>query len=309
MRYIPARNHGPAGANHPITRVVVHGTVTPCAPGEAVAVAKMFATTSRDASTQYVHDPAESVMCVPESTVAYGAPPNTGAIHHELTDPQKGSASRWQDAAHQAMMRRAAVTIAQDCTRYKLPTRKLNYLQLRLGWRGLCGHIDVSKAWHQTTHVDPGPDFPWTQFLAMVKAAQKSPSTGDDDMPQIIAASVHTPRLIPANVWTGIVLQEGPPSSPTIAKGPNRVAGVIQVYLDHAISGGQLQAYVVKYDGTVAKIIDQAGSVDVAPGQVHLILPVTKSLATLSLLRLRLLAHEDCTVTYVRSELNQWSLA
>lgn len=168
MFFQQARNHGPAG-NLPITRIVMHGTVSPCRAGQARATAHMFSTTTRDASTQYVVDPGEVVQCVKDNVIAYGAPPNKGAIHVEQCDPQAGLGSRWQDANHQAMLRRAAALVAVLCTKYKIPIRKIDAHDLLRGKKGICGHLDVTQAWHQTTHVDPGPDYPWDQFISLVK--------------------------------------------------------------------------------------------------------------------------------------------
>lgn len=131
----------------------------------------MFAHTSRDASAQYVVDPTDTIQCVRDDTIAYGAPPNQGSIHVELCDIQGGSPSRWQDDNHQLMLRRAAALVAGLCLKYDLPVVRLTSAQLRAGKKGICGHIDITNAWHQTDHVDPGPDFPWTQFLALVNQA------------------------------------------------------------------------------------------------------------------------------------------
>jgi len=39
---------------------------------------------------------------------------------------------------------------------------------LKAGKRGVCGHVDVTDAWHQSDHDDPGPWFPWDKFMAVV---------------------------------------------------------------------------------------------------------------------------------------------
>jgi len=39
---------------------------------------------------------------------------------------------------------------------------------LKAGRRGVCGHTDVTDAWHQSDHDDPGPWFPWDKFMAVV---------------------------------------------------------------------------------------------------------------------------------------------
>lgn len=170
MEFIQAAQHGPAD-NYPIMRVVMHGTVSPCEPGGAKAIATYFSQTSRSASTQYVVGPDATYQCVKDSVIAYGAPPNKGSIHVELTDPQAGSPSRWSDANHTAMLQRAATLVASVCLKYDIPILKIGPADLLAGRKGICGHADVSNAWHQTDHVDPGPDFPWSQFLTLVRQA------------------------------------------------------------------------------------------------------------------------------------------
>ena len=45
---------------------------------------------------------------------------------------------------------------------------------LKAGKRGVCGHTDVTDAWHQSDHDDPGPWFPWDRFMAVVNGHDES---------------------------------------------------------------------------------------------------------------------------------------
>ena len=65
----------------------------------------------------------------------------------------------------------AAALVADICTRYEIPIRKLTLEQVAAREPGICGHIDVTKAFKTGTHWDPGPAFPWGLFIAMVRAA------------------------------------------------------------------------------------------------------------------------------------------
>lgn len=171
----PAKFHGGPQALKPLKRIVIHCTVSPCVAGGARAVAGYFKTTvTTPSSAHYVVDPAEAVQVVYDHQIAYHAPPNTDTIGVELCDPQTGNPSRWGDTNHHAMLTRAAHLVAQLALAYDVPIRKVGSLQLRLGIRGICGHIDVTNAWHQTTHTDPGVGFPWDAFMAMVKQEAKS---------------------------------------------------------------------------------------------------------------------------------------
>jgi N-acetyl-anhydromuramyl-L-alanine amidase AmpD len=193
--YIQARNHG--GTQATVKRLVIHGTVTPCGKGWARRVANDFHTTSRDASAHYVIDPGEIVQCLHESTVGYHAPPNTGSLGFELCDPQKGSSARWRDADHEAMLRRAAGLVRARAAHWGVPLVKLSAADLRAGKRGICGHADVSAAFHLTDHVDPGSAFPWAHFLDLVGAAPaQAPKPSTSSAPKFPGRLITQPPVM-----------------------------------------------------------------------------------------------------------------
>jgi hypothetical protein len=169
----PAKFQGDA-TNRPIRRVVIHGTVSPCEDGGARNVARYLTdTVTRPSSAHYIRDPGETVQVVYDGVVAYHAPPNEGSIGYELCDwVAVGNTllpmSRWNDLPHRRMLRGAAKDVARLCLAYGVPIRKVGYLGLRLRRRGICGHSDVSKAFGQTDHFDPG-HFPWKRFIQMVR--------------------------------------------------------------------------------------------------------------------------------------------
>ncbi|GAA3223317.1 N-acetylmuramoyl-L-alanine amidase [Actinocorallia longicatena] len=166
--YIPARLHG--GAQSTITRIVIHATVSPCVKGGARNVAAYFQSKNAGGSAHYIVDPGEIVQAVKDNVVAYHAPPNTGTLGVELCDPQKGTAARWSDANHTAMLRRAAVLVRALAAAHDVPLVRLSALDLTKGKRGICGHVEVSRAFGKTDHGDPdiGGKFPWPAFMAML---------------------------------------------------------------------------------------------------------------------------------------------
>jgi N-acetyl-anhydromuramyl-L-alanine amidase AmpD len=179
MKFIQAAHR--SGTQHSVSRIVIHATVSPCVRGGAVSVGHYFQTAGAGGSAHYVVDPGEIVACVKEDVVAWHAPPNTGSIGVELCDPQKGSAARWQDDAHQEMLKLAAGLVRRVAARWNVPLRRLTVSGLKAGLEGICGHVDVSNAFHQTDHSDPGTGFPWDQFMAMVR--------DDKNIPEPAAAS------------------------------------------------------------------------------------------------------------------------
>jgi hypothetical protein len=173
--YVQAAHHG--GKQTTVNRVVIHATVSPCVRGGAKSIANYFHNTVNQASAHYVADPGAIYQCLLETTIGWHAPPNTGSIGIELCDPQSGKASRWADGNHEAMLALAAKLTREVAGRWKVPLVKLSAADLKAGRRGICGHVDVSNAWHLTDHGDPmeaGP-FPWSHFMNLV--------TQEDDLP------------------------------------------------------------------------------------------------------------------------------
>lgn len=165
--FISARWRG--GAQTP-RAVVIHGTVSPCAPGGARAVAKFFATHGQPTSAHYTVDPGETIQSVADHVVAYHCGFNTGSIAFELCDPQTGPGSRWNDRNHQLMLDRAARDVAQTCLAYGIEMRRPSVDELQAkGPHGIYSHDDSRRAFGRTSHVDPGPDFPWAEFIAAVR--------------------------------------------------------------------------------------------------------------------------------------------
>lgn len=175
-----------SGPNGTVTRVVMHATVSPCVRGGARSVARYFQSAEATGLAHYVVDPGETVYCCKEDISAWQAPPNKGSIGVELCDPQAGAVDRWYDDDHKLMLSRAAVLVADICKRHSLPVTYINASGLLAGERGITMHRDVSTAWKQSTHTDPGVGFPMGHFIDLVNAANNTPTPApspvEDDM-------------------------------------------------------------------------------------------------------------------------------
>lgn len=169
----PPTWHG-GKTNKPINRIVVHCTVgsEPSVANAAMNTVRYSKRTTRPSSFHYIADHDQHFQYTFDSIVAYHAPPNGHSLGYELCcsleDKGKGHFSK---PAHQAMLKIAAKDIAQLCLAYSIPIRKLSPAQVKAGARGICGHNDVSLAFRESSHWDPGPYFPWATFIAMVKDA------------------------------------------------------------------------------------------------------------------------------------------
>jgi N-acetyl-anhydromuramyl-L-alanine amidase AmpD len=140
-------------------------------------------------STHYFHDSTSTVQCVHTADQAHAARAqgNRRGIQHELCT--RADSANWADAYHQALLKRAAKQAARDAKKWGIPVRHLTVSQVADGAKGFCGHYDVTRAFPQDkgTHSDPGSNFPWTQFLNLVRAElAPSPTPAkleEDDMP------------------------------------------------------------------------------------------------------------------------------
>lgn len=162
--------HDSGNGNKPINRIVIHCTAGSDAQS-AQGTAKYFKQEAATGSAHYVVDSDETLQTAYDSVVCWHAPPNLHSLGLEiccsLKDDGKG---HWVKPDHVAMMKRTARLAAELCLAYDVPVVKLTPAQLKAGKRGICGHVDVSKAWGQSTHWDPGPYFPWDSFMAMVRS-------------------------------------------------------------------------------------------------------------------------------------------
>jgi N-acetyl-anhydromuramyl-L-alanine amidase AmpD len=130
-------------------------------------------------SAHYFVDSSSVVQCVRTNDRAHTARSqgNRRGIHYELCGRAGNSAAWWADDYAQAMLRRAAKQAARDAKKWGIPVRHVTVEQVADGVKGFCGHWDITRAFPQDggTHTDPGKNFPWTQFLDMVRAELAPP--------------------------------------------------------------------------------------------------------------------------------------
>lgn len=191
-RYLGPPAHYSAGVNKPITRLVIHSTVSPCEPGGARQIAAYFRSESAGGSAHYVIDPEEAVQAAWDSVICWHAPPNQGSLGFEMCDipgpvpgDKPGTARwralrrvwRWRKAEQRAMLRRTAQLVAQAALAYDVPLRFLTVRQLRAGGHGITTHANVSKAFGQSAHWDPGW-WPRRRFMWLVRKAAADLQTG-----------------------------------------------------------------------------------------------------------------------------------
>jgi hypothetical protein len=173
--FIGARHFTRGRYGSPITLVVLHTMENQEKPNAARQVAQWFAgPTSPEASAHYCVDDKEIVQCVAESDSAWCAPgANRNGLHIEHAGRAGQTPEQWADAYSEMMLRRSAALCADACRRHAVPIKRLSVSEVRAGASGICGHVDVTKAFHEKkgTHWDPGPHFPWAHYIELVIAA------------------------------------------------------------------------------------------------------------------------------------------
>lgn len=122
------------------------------------------------ASYHWAVDLDSIAAMVPPDDIAYHAPPNwhgeaiclTGRAARDWTGTSDG-VDDWPE------LRLAATLAGRRCWARGWPVRRLTVAQLQAGQTGICGHVDISAAFKQTDHTDPGVGFPWPAFLELVQ--------------------------------------------------------------------------------------------------------------------------------------------
>lgn len=175
MNFVQAK-HFRQGGNTPITRIVIHDAEYPEKLTAAEDIAKYLQRVERKASAHYCCDADSIVQCVRDEDGAYHAPPNQHSIGIELAGYAKQTTEDWLDDYGTRMLRDQAAPLVRGlAAKHDVPLRWLTVEQVVAGWHGITSHNNVSLAFHQSTHTDPGGNFPIDQFMAWVKQ--------EDDMP------------------------------------------------------------------------------------------------------------------------------
>ena len=169
MTFIQAKNYTPSHGRT-VSLIVLHSTESPESPGRASQIAKWFAgPTAPKASAHYVVDVGEIWQCVSEHDIAWAAPgANHNGIHIELVGYARQLPEDWTDVYSGAMLERAAKLTAEICKRYGLPAKVVGVADLLAGASGITRHMDVTRAFKKSTHLDPGEGFPLQRFVQRV---------------------------------------------------------------------------------------------------------------------------------------------
>jgi len=158
--------------------ITIHATAGHEGPTKAEDCARMMLNPllKPKRSAHYIVDSNSIVQCVLDPGVAWhcGKTGNAKTIGIELCGMTNQKHEEWFDETSLATLQLAARLIATLCSRFSLPAQYVAAADLVRGERGITTHNDVSLAWRETNHTDPGPTFPLSEFIAAVAAARAS---------------------------------------------------------------------------------------------------------------------------------------
>ena len=155
--------------------VVMHTMEIAERPDAAEICARWFKTPVSRVSAHYCVDADSVIQCVREKDVAWHARGgNTTSIGVELAGFASQTGRDWADRYSAAVLERAASLVADICRRRRIPVRWLLAYDLLAGRRGLTGHDEVSEAFKQSDHWDPGDGFPVEAFVDRVRALEQT---------------------------------------------------------------------------------------------------------------------------------------
>ena len=127
----------------------------------------------------------EEVRMVPDDKQAWGAmnQGNRRGLHTCVMGKAEWSRDRWLQEPK--LLERTAMRYAEWHRLYDIPLVKINAEQARNGERGVLGHIDISEAFGESDHWDPGYNFPYDVVIARAKeilGGDAGQPEGGDDM-------------------------------------------------------------------------------------------------------------------------------
>lgn len=158
--------------------IVIHATDGHEGPSKAEDVGAMIAgPLAKPRSPHAAVDSNSVVQCVPWQLTAYhcGHTGNSLTEGIEICGFAKQTRAEWLDALSLPTLAIAARLVAMRCAANSIGPVFVDRTLIRSGHRGITTHAEISHAWGESNHTDPGPAFPLAEFMEAVRAAVMSP--------------------------------------------------------------------------------------------------------------------------------------
>jgi N-acetyl-anhydromuramyl-L-alanine amidase AmpD len=124
-------------------------------------------------SAHEVIDSEHVIQCVLKAAHAWhcGHTGNDTTYGIEICGQANQTRDQWLDEISIKTLSLAAARVGILAKVFGLPIVMLTADDIKAGRTGITSHAEMSKAWHESTHTDPGPGFPWDLFLTACKGA------------------------------------------------------------------------------------------------------------------------------------------
>lgn len=260
--YTPA--HYYEGREKALRLIVVHTMEAPETPQTAENIAAYFASGSVVASAHACVDQDSVVVCLPASDTAFAAPgANADGYQIEHAGYASQDGAGWNDAESQSMLRLSAAHAREIALAAGIPLKHLTNAELAAGEAGFVGHNQVSEVYKRSDHWDPGPNFPWSQYMGLVNngeaETEEANTVPEEDTVKFIRSRqtgtiyAITPTdviaMTSAKVWTDMVKAYG-------------LANAYEVSLDDGDIAGIAADAAARRARLVAEVAATVGSID-----------------------------------------------
>ncbi|HET9234786.1 MAG TPA: peptidoglycan recognition family protein [Candidatus Eisenbacteria bacterium] len=173
LRWMPPKSWTNASRRFPadIKWIVIHTTEGSEGATSAEDGAAYDQRRTDGTSAHFYVDSNSVVQCVRTEDIAHTARAtgNRHGIHIEVCGRAGQSAAQWNDAASRATIEQLAELCKMLRRKYPVPLVNLTPAQVADFKIGFCEHKDISLAFGQSTHTDPGPNFPWQRLFALIE--------------------------------------------------------------------------------------------------------------------------------------------
>jgi len=276
-QYTPA--HYYEGRNADLRLIVIHTMEAPEGPQTAENIAAYFASGAVVASAHACVDQDSVVVCLPPTATAFAAPgANADGYQIEHAGYASQDGEGWNDAESQSMLKLSAAHAREIALAAGIPLKHLTNAELAAGEAGFVGHNQVSDVYKRSDHWDPGPQFPWSQYMALVNngeaETESTPIVPEEDTVKFIRSRqtgtiyAITPTdvvaMTSAKVWTDMVKAYGLANAYEVSLDDGDIAGIAA---DAAARRARLVAEVAATVGAIdpAKLAESLAPAIVPP--------------------------------------------
>lgn len=140
--------------------IVIHSTESDSASGTA----EYFQSSHSTGSAHFVVGEDGVYRTLPDEAQPWGAPgANEEGLHIEVVGHAKFTREEW--LKRKKTLESVKKIVQNWSSKYNIPLIFIKAGDLQAGESGVTTHSEVSKAFHKSTHWDPGPNFPMDKIL------------------------------------------------------------------------------------------------------------------------------------------------